>query len=389
MYATLYDLFLDLFGLDILGLRIANTFGFFVAISFLISSYVMSLELKRKEKEGILKSKPGKVWEGKGFPASEYIISVVLGFILGFKGVYVFINSDALKGNPQEFLLSGEGSMLWGLILAAVSVGYKYYKDKKQKKAEPILKEITIHPHNHMGYIVMIALIAGLIGAKIFHNLENWDEFSADPWGSLVSFSGLTFYGGLICGAIGVLWYGKKNGIPMLHMLDTGAPTMMLAYALGRIGCQVSGDGDWGIANTAAKPDWLSWAPDWIWAYDYPNNVNNAGVRIADCARDNCYHLDPMVFPTPFYETVMCSILFVVIWKMRKKVNIPGVLFAIYMIMSGLERFFIEKIRVNTTYELAGFQITQAEIISSLMILGGISMWLVLKKKAGTSAPAS
>lgn len=388
MYATLYDMFLDLFGFDFPILRIANSFGFFVAVSFLVSSYVMQLELKRKEKEGLLQGRPAKEWVGKPYPKNEYIISIVLGFIIGFKIVYAVLNSEVLNGNPQAYILSGDGSILWGLIVAALFVGYKYYQDRKQTLKEPILKDIIIHPYNHMGYITMIALVAGLVGAKVFHNLEYWDDFIKDPWEALISFSGLTFYGGLICGAIGVLWYARKQGIPALHMLDTGAPTMMLAYALGRVGCQISGDGDWGIANTAAKPDWLSWAPDWMWAYDYPNNVNNEGVEMANCVRDNCYHLEPMVFPTPFYETIMCLFLFVVLWKLRKKVNIPGVLFAIYMIFNGVERFFIEKIRVNSTTNWFGIEITQAEKISSAMILIGIVMWMVLKRKAGKASPA-
>lgn len=388
MYATLYDLFLDLFGLDLPFLRIANTFGFFVAVSFLITSYFMGLELKRKEEEGILSSSMEYKWFGKPLEITEYIISGLFGFLAGFKIIPLLFNLIEVE-STQEFLLSFEGSWLWGIVLLLISLGWKYRDDKKQRLETPVHKKVEVHPYEHMGGITMIALISGLIGAKLFHNLENWDTFIQDPLGELVSFSGLTFYGGLIFGAIAVLWYAKKKGIPSLHMLDVGAPTMMLAYCFGRMGCHMAGDGDWGIENTQIKPDWLSWLPDWMWAYDYPNNVNNAGELIEGCVRNNCYHLVPPVYPTPFYEILMAGFLFFVLWSLRKKVKVPGVLFAIYMILNGIERFFIEKIRVNTTYNLGGMEITQAEIISSLFILGGLGMVLILLKRHKTSPKLS
>lgn len=380
MYATLYDLFLDLFGLDLPFLRIANTFGFFVAVSFLITSYFMGLELKRKEEEGIIHSTSELKWFGKPFGIPEYAISGFFGFLLGFKVIPLVFNLIDVD-SPQDFLLSLEGNWLWGIVFLALSVAWKYYDDKKQRLETPIQKNVDVHPYEHMGSITMIALISGLIGAKIFHNLENWDTFIQDPIGELISFSGLTFYGGLIFGAISVIWYARKKGIPGLEMLDVGAPTMMLAYCFGRMGCHMAGDGDWGIENPAPQPEWLSWLPEWTWAYDYPNNVNNAGELIEGCTRNNCYHLVPPVFPTPFYEILMAGALFLVLWSLRKKVKTPGVLFGIYMILNGLERFFIEKIRVNTTYNLGGMEITQAEIISSLFILGGLAMILILLKR--------
>ena len=93
----------------------------------------------------------------------------------------------------------------------------------------------------------------------------------------LIGFSGLTFYGGLICGGAAVLYIANKHGIKPLTMLDIGGPGMMLSYGIGRIGCQMSGDGDWGIDNLSPKPHWLSWAPDWMWAFKFPHNVNDVG----------------------------------------------------------------------------------------------------------------
>ena len=377
MYATLYDLVLDLFGLNLPFLKIANTFGFFVAVSFLVTSYVMGLDLKRKEKQGLVKPSFEKRWFGRSYTIGDYAVSGLFGFLLGFKLVPLFFGLIEVN-NPQDFLLSFAGSWLWGVVVAAVTVALKYREDKKQRLETPLEKEVAVHPYEHMGTITMIALVAGIIGAKIFHNLENLSTFLEDPIGELTSFSGLTFYGGLIFGAIGVIWYARKKGIAPLHMLDVGAPTMMLAYCMGRMGCHMSGDGDWGIVNLNPKPGWLSWAPDWLWAYDYPNIVNNAGVAIEGCIGEHCSHLVPAVYPTPLYEIMMAGFLFFVLWQLRKKITIPGVLFGIYMILNGLERFFIEKIRVNT--KVWGTDITQAEVISSLFILGGIGMIVVLYK---------
>lgn len=157
-------------------------------------------------------------------------------------------------------------------------------------------------------------------------------------------------------------------------MLDIGGPGMMLAYGVGRIGCQMAGDGDWGIDNLAPKPHWLSWAPDWMWAFKFPHNVNNEGDQIADCVGKFCRELHNPVFPTSFYESVVCILLFFFLWGIRKRIKTPGVMFGIYMILAGVERFFIELIRVNTKYNVGGLQFTQAELISLCLVIGGVIM---------------
>ncbi|MEQ1678954.1 MAG: prolipoprotein diacylglyceryl transferase family protein, partial [Chitinophagaceae bacterium] len=155
----------------------------------------------------------------------------------------------------------------------------------------------------------------------------------------------------------------------------------MLAYSLGRIGCQVSGDGDWGIPNSRPKP--FSWLPDWMWSYRYPHNVNEVGDLIPGCTDVKfCKQLPDGVFPTPFYEIVACFLLFLVLWSLRKKFKIPGTLFALYQMLNGMERFFIEKIRVNTTMNFLGITVTQAEVISALLFLSGLFIWIMLSRKA-------
>jgi prolipoprotein diacylglyceryltransferase len=228
-----------------------------------------------------------------------------------------------------------------------------------------------------VGNMTMIAAIAGILGAKIFHNLENLAEFSADPIGSLVSFSGLSIYGGLIVGGGAVLYYAVKNGLTWIHVADACAPGLMAAYGVGRIGCQLSGDGDWGMPNPNPKPDWLSWAPDWMWAFDYEGNVLNKdlgspGNPVEHIENGISLIYEGNAWPTPFYETIMAFIIFGVLWSLRKKIQIPGFIFSLYLALNGVERFFIEKIRINPDYHFLGIEATQAELIAILMFVFGL-----------------
>lgn len=371
MYPKISDLINDLFGINI-NLPI-QSYGFFVALAFIVASGILYYELKRKEKEGRLHSQKKKKLKGKPASINELIISGIIAFVLGAKIIGVFFDYSFFADNPQEYIFSAKGNIFGGLLFAAYAV-YSNYKTKQKAKLEkPILEEVEIHPYELSGNMILIAAVSGIIGAKIFHQFENWNEFIADPFGSLFSFSGLTFYGGLIVATFSLIYYAKRNKISWPELADAIAPILMLAYAIGRIGCQVSGDGDWGIENLHAKPEFLSFLPNWMWAFDFPHNVINQGIRIEDCQGVHCFKLPNPVYPTAFYETTMCSILFLGLWFIRKHLKTPGLLFSIYLILNGIERFFIEKIRVNETYDLFGAHITQAEIISVILVIIGIT----------------
>lgn len=379
MYPTITDLLRGVFGIN-LPLPIM-TFGFAVFLAFLGGYWAFTEEMKRMEAAGIVSSITIRQTIGKKPGMADLALNAVLGFLIGFKLPYIISIYTRFAADPPGFLFNHEGNWLAGIIGAAALAYWTWYDKNKLALPKPKEVEEKVWPHELMGTTVMIAAGAGIVGAKIFDNLENWDRFITDPIGNLFSGSGLTFYGGFIFGAIAVLVYMKRNGVKPLVMLDVGAAGMMLAYAIGRIGCQLAGDGDWGIANSAPKPGWLGWAPDWIWAYSYPHNVGDEGVPIPGCIGLHCHVLVPPVFPTPLYEIIVCLILFAVLWTIRRRFKVPGALFCIYLIMNGIERFFIELIRVNTKYHIGTFAFTQAELISVILFLTGCFGYLYLTRK--------
>ncbi len=384
MYPNLYYAFQDLFGIELSGLKLVNSFGFFVALAFIICAWVLTLELKRKQQQGLFVHTEETITIGAPASISELLINFLIGFVFGYKIIGAFTIADALN-DPQAFILSSRGNLALGVLVGLIFGGLKWWEKNKQKLAKPETRTIRIWPQDRVGDIVIYAALFGFLGAKIFHNLENWNEFAKDPIGSLISFSGLTFYGGLICAGIAILLYAKKRKIGIVHLLDSMATTMMLAYGLGRVGCQISGDGDWGIVNLHPKP--FSWMPDWMWAYQYPHNVVGEGIPITGCTGPYCNQLAAPVYPTALYEIIICLLLFAVLWSLRKRIKIPGQLFGLYLIFNGAERFFIEKIRVNTKYEMLPFQPTQAEIISLILVISGIV--LILKAPKWFSKPAA
>ena len=380
MYPTISHLIEDLFGIYI-PLPI-QTFGFCMAMAFLFASFFLIKEFKRKEAEGLLKSIRIKVIISKKLSLLDIISNLITGFILGFKGLEGIIYYSDLVNNPQEFILSSRGNLLGGVLLSIIFLLYKWNENNKNKLNKEKEIEKIIHPYELVGNITMIAAISGIIGAKLFHNLENFNNFINNPIQELISFGGFTFYGGLIIAAFSVIWYTKKYKINTLHLLDSIAPSLMLAYGIGRIGCQLSGDGDWGIINLAPKPDMLYYLPDWMWSYTFPNNVINAGIPIEGCIGNFCMELPYPVWPTSFYETVLSFLIFGFLWIIRKRIKIAGILFSIYLVFNGIERFFIEKIRINTEYNIFG-GVTQAEIISLFLIILGIlsAIFLYYRKR--------
>jgi phosphatidylglycerol:prolipoprotein diacylglycerol transferase len=331
---------------------------------------------------------------------------------------------NSLLPTHRHSFFSGEGSVVGGLIGLGILGYLKYTEQRKQQLAKPEERMEQVLPHQRVGDIVMIAAVSGILGAKIFSNFEEpngWKNFFQDPMGNF--FSGLTIYGGLILGAASVIWFATRKKINVLHLGDAIAPALILAYGIGRIGCQVAGDGDWGVYNAAyatnadgsivlaeegqfeqvlaTYPKYFEYAfegmdevpyrsfkapsfipQSWV-AQNYAHNVNGDGLPLPDCTGPHCSVLPIPVFPTPIYEIVMSLIIFGILIWMSRRIAIPGVIFASYIFFNGLERFWIEKIRVNNVLTFAGMKASQAEFISvGFMVFGLLFLlWCVRKHK--------
>ena len=198
--------------------------------------------------------------------------------------------------------------------------------------------------------MVFVALGGGYLGARGYWMLDNPGE--VDGLGDLFSGSGLTWYGGLLGGALAIFAWAKWRGFLSWHLLDIGGFGLPIGYAVGRIGCQVSGDGDYGKA----------W--DGPWSMPYPDGA----VPISDD-----------VHPTPIYETLAMGTLGLVLWHLRDRVR-PGGLFALYLIGAGVERFLVEFLRRNEE-TVAG--LTTAQVTALGLFVAGVVMAIVWQRRGG------
>jgi phosphatidylglycerol:prolipoprotein diacylglycerol transferase len=197
------------------------------------------------------------------------------------------------------------------------------------------------------------ALLGGVVGSRVYFLVQNYSHVRHDLLGNLFSGSGLVWYGGAIGGALAVLawaWWRRFLGLALLDLI---APALALGYAIGRCGCQLSGDGDYG------KP----W--DGPWAMSYPNGT---------------VPTDRTVHPTPVYETLAMGLGAWLLWQLRDRVR-AGVLFALYLVYAGAERFLVEFLRRNER-TVAG--LTDAQLESLVMLaVGAIWIAIVVRRHGG------
>ena len=193
--------------------------------------------------------------------------------------------------------------------------------------------------------MIFAALVGGVIGSRLDYVLQNWDDVSDDLLGNLFSGSGLVWFGGLVGGAIGVLLWAWRRGFLGLRLLDVSAVPLALGYAVGRVGCQLSGDGDYGTAS------------DLPWAMAYPEGTVPTTEE---------------VHPTPIYESVALGLVALALWRLRGRLA-PGVVFALYLVAVGLERLLVEFIRRNDDVALG---LTLAQLVSVALMAAGAA-WLL------------
>jgi len=193
--------------------------------------------------------------------------------------------------------------------------------------------------------MIFAGLVGGIVGSRLDYLFQNWDEVSDDLLGNVVSGSGLVWFGGVVGGAVGVVLWAWRRGFLSLTLLDVAAVPLALGYAVGRVGCQLSGDGDYGIESGLP------------WAMAYPEGTVSTVEE---------------VHPTPIYESVAMGLLALALWRLRGRLA-PGMVFAIYLVVSGLERLLIEFIRRND--EVAA-GLTLAQLFSVALMAAGTA-WIV------------
>lgn len=368
MFPTVSHLFQYLF-----GVRVAlpvQTFGCFLALAFVGAYYVFRSEFKRMEMAGRIH--PFKKEKKNNSLFQELVLYGILGFAIGYKLGGALFYRAAFASAPADFIFSLRGSLAGGMVVSALLIlwTYKDYSRGKRNHGSVTNKVVLVHPWQLMDKITFWAGFWGFIGAKVFSCLENPRLFLADPFSQLLSLSGLTFYGGLTFGAISFLYIGRRHGMKLIDLADIGSPGMMLAYGIGRIGCHLSGDGDWGVENHHSKL--VDWLPDWAWSFKFPHNILEQGVPLQGCTGNYCNELINGVYPTSFYEAAICITLFAAFWLNRGSIKIPGLTFSLYLLLNGGERFFIEMIRVSEKYHIGGWGISQGQLIAVLMAIAGI-----------------
>ncbi len=234
------------------------------------------------------------------------------------------------------------------MALAALSAAWVVHSELKRRGYDPELASS----------MVFAAAIGGLIGARLLFILGDWSHFLASPSSYIFTGAGFTWYGGLFGGAAAVSWIAKKNQIPWLIGADIAAPALAIAYGVGRLGCHVAGDGDWGsitngpwgVAYTHAIIGWV----DPTTGVPYP-----PGVR---------------VHPTPIYEFLQSIVIFAILWGIKTKGLAPGAIAWLYLVLAGLARFTVEFWRVNP---ILAAGLSEAQWISLILMAVGASMLAV------------
>jgi phosphatidylglycerol:prolipoprotein diacylglycerol transferase len=263
------------------------------------------------------------------------------------------------------FTIYGYGLML---ALAFITASYVLTRELKRRGIDP----------NVGSTVTLIALVAGVVGSKILYLVEDWSQFLADPIGTAFSPGGLTFYGGFLLATYAIYVYGKKKKIQFLTMADVIAPALILAYGIGRLGCQLAGDGDYGFPTT------LPWGTDYSRGTYPPSLAFRNFPEITGKYPGGVVPDNTLCQPTPVYEFILCAILFVILWRAQRHLRPEGKVFMLYLITAGLERFSIEFIRLNPRIM---FGLTEAQLIALALILAGLAGWLYLSRQ-GVERPA-
>ncbi|HVO93468.1 MAG TPA: prolipoprotein diacylglyceryl transferase [Terriglobales bacterium] len=238
------------------------------------------------------------------------------------------------------------------MALAALSAAWVVSAELRRRGYNPELAST----------FVFAAAIGGLIGARLLFIVEEWSNFLAAPMNYIFTGAGFTWYGGFFGGVLAVSWVVKKNKIPWLVGADLAAPALAIAYGVGRIGCHVAGDGDWGTVTKVP------------WGVAYTNAI----VGWVDPSTGIPYPPGARVHPTPIYEFLEAVLVFAILWSLRRKNYARGTIAWLYLILAGLSRFIVEFWRVNPSLALG---LSEAQWVSLALIPIGL---FLLVTRGGT-----
>jgi phosphatidylglycerol:prolipoprotein diacylglycerol transferase len=225
--------------------------------------------------------------------------------------------------------------------------------------------------------LIVWAAIVGIACSRLLDIFNNFSSYIADPKSMIFSGSGFVWYGGMIGGIVAVYLVSRRYGIPFLQTADMAAPALAIGQAIGRIGCLLSGDGDWGLPSTLP------------WAMAFPKAIVgwNSETVLKLGPNDTLvsgYFPGVRVHPTPIYEAILYTGVFLLLWQLRKKGLADGRLLYLYLILAGASRFMVEFLRVNPRV----FEgLSEAQLIAvAMMLVGAVAWWLSGEKQA--HAPA-
>jgi phosphatidylglycerol:prolipoprotein diacylglycerol transferase len=237
----------------------------------------------------------------------------------------------------------------FGLMVAAAMVAAYYVL-----RADMARRGLAAKDTSTAEMFVAVPALVGIVGAKVYHVLETPRELFADPVGQIFSRYGLAWFGGLIAGFAAFVWLARRFKFPLLEIFDAGSAAAALGYGVGRVGCLLSGDGDYGVPTSLP------------WGMSFPNGLVPTTAR---------------VHPTPIYELIAACVIAWILWRMgTRQLNArgasgvwrPGEVFAAYLILTGVARFLVEFIRINPR---SFFGLTNAQAASVGSVIAGAALW--------------
>jgi phosphatidylglycerol---prolipoprotein diacylglyceryl transferase len=284
---------------------------------------------------------------------------------------------------PRLFSIGPFTVYSFGLMMAAGFLLASYFlsRELKRKGYDP----------NMGSTITLIAALFGLLGSKLLYIIEEWSSVMDDPWRNIFSPSGLTWYGGFFLATFAIWLYVRRHRIPFARVCDAAAPALLIGYGVARIGCHLSGDGDYGIPTTSPfgqlythgtyKPhnavlDYFARHPETARAFSFDSLNHQIAGHDADGVF-TAFDTNVRFHPTPVYECMLAAVLFLVLWQLRKRIGVPGKLFMLYLIFAGAERFLVEFLRLNPSL---AFGLSEAQLIAILLMIGGTAGWMILSR---------